>query len=334
MRVATWRGGAEFTIDEVPDPVAGPGQVVVRVDTCGICGTDVHMTQGLFPGSPPTVPGHEYTGTVSAVGEGVNPGLAGQAVVCRQTWSCGECEACRVGNKCQNMQRAGGFAEYALLPATNVHPVPGGLSIEAAALTEPAACSLRGLEMFRMPPGARIVVIGAGVMGLFTLAFARMRGAGKAIVSDPKAERRELASVFGADIVLDPTVEDLHEAVMRETRGRGVDVAFEAVGAPALVDAAVGMTRDHGRVQLVGVNPRGSTMPSDLFDLHYREITVAGAFGGGEAFDRTLALLPKVPGIERVVTRRFPLEEIVTAFEHAAGAAGVKTAIGPNDRPG
>ena len=269
------------------------------------------------------------------MGDGVDRDLAGRAVVCRPTWDCGKCESCRggAGNKCEDARRAGGFAEYAALPAANLHRVPDGLTLEAAALTEPAACCLRGLEMFKMPASAVVLVIGAGVMGLFTLAFARMRGARTAIVSEPQPERRELASLFGADIVVDPATEDLGDVVAKATRGRGVDVAFEAVGAPGLVDTAVGVTRDRGRVQLVGVSPAGSTLPSDLYDLHYREITIGGAYGGGSAFGRTLELLARLPDVERVISGRFPLESVATGFERASAASGVKTVIGPNDPP-
>src|SRR5881628_487211 len=127
MKVATWRGESRFSIDEVPDPVAGPGQVVVGIHTAGICGTDIHATQGLFPWTPPMVLGHEYTGVVREVGRGVSRSLVGRVV---------------------------GFAERLALPVKCVHPLPKGLDPVTAALTEPAACCLAGLEAFRMPRAA------------------------------------------------------------------------------------------------------------------------------------------------------------------------------------
>jgi len=136
MNVATWRGGAQFTIDEVPEPVAGPGQVAVAVHAAGICGTDIHATQGLFPWSPPLVLGHEYTGVVSAVGRGVPKSLVGRAVACEPSYGCGECAECDAGriSQCRRATRVGGFAERVALPVACVHPLPAGLDPVTGAL--------------------------------------------------------------------------------------------------------------------------------------------------------------------------------------------------------
>src|SRR5918994_4479522 len=187
MKVATWRGGAKFTLDEVPDPVPIRGQVVVDVHTAGICGTDIHATQGLFPWTPPLVMGHEYTGVVHAVGRGVSPRLVGRAVACEPSYGCGACAECAAGriSQCPGATRVGGFAERVALPATCVHPLPAGLDPATAAMTEPAACCLSGLEQFPMPKNATVVVMGGGIMGLLTMAIARVRGAKRLILSDP-----------------------------------------------------------------------------------------------------------------------------------------------------
>ncbi|PYN30429.1 MAG: iditol 2-dehydrogenase, partial [Candidatus Rokuibacteriota bacterium] len=168
VRVATWRGESRFTLDEVDEPVAGPGQVLVAVHTAGICGTDVHATQGLFPWTPPLVLGHEYTGVVREVGRGVSRSLVGRAVACEPSYGCGACAEClaRRVSQCPRCVRIGGFAERVVLPARCVHPLPRGLDPVTAALTEPAACALAGLETFRMSRGATVLVIGGGVMGL------------------------------------------------------------------------------------------------------------------------------------------------------------------------
>ena len=330
MRVATWRGGSRFTLDEVPEPVAGPGQVVVAVQASGICGTDVHTIQGLFPRTPPAVLGHEYTGIVREVGRGVRRGLVGRAVACEPSYGCGACGECRAGrvSHCPRCVRVGGFAERALLPASCVHPLSGGLDPVTAALTEPAACCLAGLETFRMPRGATVLVIGGGLMGLLTMVLARRRGARRLILSDPIAERRRIARRLGAGVVVDPAHESLRERVMALTRGRGADVVCEAVGQPALVAEAVALTKPTGFVQLVGVSPQGSRLPLDLWDVHYRELRIGGAFGRGIAFRRALGLLPTL-GVKRLVTARFPLERIDEAFAHAVAGRGVKTVITP-----
>src|SRR2546426_3481044 len=330
MKVATWQGEGRFTIDATPEPVAGPGQVVVAVHAAGICGTDVHAIQGLFPWKPPLVLGHEYTGVVREVGRGVSRRLVGRLVACEPSYGCGECVECRARRvtQCPRCTRVGGFAERVVLPVSCVHPLPPGLDPVTGALTEPAACCLANVEMFRMPRGATVLVIGGGIMGLLTMVLARRRGARRLILSDPIDERRAIAKKLGAHVVIDPTKENLRERVMALTRERGADVVCEAVGKPELVAEAMTLVRPTGVVQLVGVNPRGSTLPLDLWDVHFREVRLHGAFGRGTAFRRALALMPKL-GVKHLVTARFPLDRIEEAFAHATAGRGVKTVITP-----
>jgi L-iditol 2-dehydrogenase len=201
-----------------------------------------------------------------------------------------------------------------------------------AALTEPAACCLSGLEQFKMPKNATVVVMGGGIMGLLTMAIAKHRGAKRLVLSDPIAERRDAAKKLGAQVTVDPTQESLHERVMSLTKGRGADVVCEAVGKPELVADALAMTKPTGHLQLVGVNPKGSHLPLDLFDVHFREITIGGAFGRGTAYRRALALMPKLRGVKSLITAKFPLAKVSDAFAHATAARGAKTVITPNAR--
>src|SRR5262249_504391 len=232
MKVATWQGDNRFTIDTAPEPAAGPGQVVVAVRAAGICGTDVHATQGLFPWKPPMVLGHEYTGVIREVGRGVSKSLVGRTVGCEPSYGCGECAECAAGrvSQCPKCVRVGGFAERVVLPVRNVHALPRGLDPVTAAMTEPTACSLAGLETFQWPRGATVRVIGGGIMGLVTMALAKRRGGKRLILSDPIAERREMARRLGAAEVIDPSRDNLRDKLMELTGGRGADVVCEAVG--------------------------------------------------------------------------------------------------------
>jgi L-iditol 2-dehydrogenase len=182
-----------------------------------------------------------------------------------------------------------------------------------------------------MPKNATVVVVGGGIMGLLTMAIAKARGAKRLILSDPIEDRRNAAKRLGATIVIDPTRESLRDRVMALTKGRGADVVCEAVGKPELVAETLALTRPTGYFQLVGVNPKGSALPLDLFDVHYREIRVGGAFGRGTAFKRALALMPKLRA-KKLVTARFPLEKVSDAFAHATAGRGAKTVITPNAR--
>ena len=278
--------------------------------------------------------GHEYTGVVQDVGRGVSRRLVGRAVGCEPSYGCGKCAECKDGriSQCARCTRVGGFAELVALPASSLHPLPRGLDPVTAAMTEPAACCLSGLEMYRMPRGASVLVIGGGIMGLLTMVLARRRGARRLWLSDPIEERRAMARRLGAAVVIDPTRESLKERVMALTRGRGADVVCEAVGKPELVAEALTLVRPTGVVQLVGVNPKGSTLALDLWDVHYREVRIHGAFGRGSAYRRALRLMPKL-GVTRLATARFPLDRIEDAFAHATAGRGVKTMITPQGTP-
>src|SRR5262249_45761900 len=215
MKVATCQADNRFRIGPAPEPAAGPGQVAVDVHAAGICGTDVHATQGLFPWKPPLVLGHEYTGVVREVGRGVPKSLVGRAVGCEPSYGCGKCAACAAGrvSQCPDCVRVGGFSERVALPARNIHALPRGLDPVTAAMTEPAACCLAGLEGFQMPKGATVLVIGGGIMGLVTMVLAGRLGAKRLIMSDPIDERRKMAKSLGAAVVIDPSRESLRERV-------------------------------------------------------------------------------------------------------------------------
>jgi threonine dehydrogenase-like Zn-dependent dehydrogenase len=179
-----------------------------------------------------------------------------------------------------------------------------------------------------MPRGATVLVVGGGIMGLLTMVIARHRGAGRVILSDPIVERREVARRLGAEHVVDPARENLRDFVLGLTDGRGVDVGCEAVGKPSLVAETMTMVKPKGVMLLVGVSPKGQPLAVDLYDFHYRELSLHGAYGRGTSFRRALSLMPALD-VGALVTARFPLERIEEAFAHAAAGRGVKTVLTP-----
>ena len=332
MRVATWQGGAKFEIERVPDLVPKAGQVVVEVQAVGVCGTDVHITQGLFPATPPQVLGHEGAGTIVSVGEGVCASRLGERVVMDTTSHCGECESCRTWSlsRCERLEKSTGFyAEQALLPASSAHAIPAGMSYEVAALTEPAACCLQGAERVAIAPGSVALVIGGGIMGLLTMAFLKARGVEQIIVSEPLAGRRVAASSLGADMVHDPSGGSLEELVNDVTGGRGVHIAVEAVGKPELVAQCAALARPKGEVLMIGVCPVGAPLPIDLYDFHYKEIRLVGAFGRGNVFADAPEALARLP-VEGLVSGNYSLEDVPQAIADAAAGEGVKLIVRPN----
>ena len=229
--------------------------------------------------------------------------------------------------------RTGGYAEYAVLPNSVVHDLPEGLSLADAALGEPAAVCLVGLERCMTPGGSSMVVIGGGLIGQLTLAFAKARGIGVSILSDPVPARREQALRLGADFVHDPAAGPLREVVAEVTDGRGIDLAVEAVGKPELVDLAIQVARPRGEVLILGVSPRGTTIPSDLFETHYKELIIVNSFGRGDGYIRAINLLAEID-LTGVSGDRYPLHRAADAMKAAATGTSksVKTAIAPHMR--
>ena len=332
MRAMTWLGEDRFELRNVPDPVPGPGQVVVSVNTVGVCGTDVHITQGLFPATAPSILGHEASGEIVEVGEGVPTSRVGERVAMDTTSHCGECENCRTWSwsRCENSVKSSGFfAELAVLPSQSAHRIPDDMDLETAALTEPASCCLSGVSRLDIPENAVAVVIGGGVMGLFTLAFLKTRGVKTAVMSEVVESRREIARQLGADVLHDPTRSNLADVVKELTGGRGANIAAEAVGKASLVAKCAEIVRPRGDVLMIGVCPQGAPLPVDLYNFHYKEIRLQGAFGRGNVFGDTPAAISEL-NLGGIISGRYALDEVGQAIKDSGEGKGIKFAIKPN----
>lgn len=316
-------------LEEVPEPEAMPGEVVIQVDGCGICGSDLSSYKvGLFAG---TVPGHELAGTVHAVGDGVALWQAGDTAVIDPKIPCGSCDDCRSGSgyRCAmaltagiGFARDGGFAERVAVPAANLHRLPAGLALEHACLVEPLSVAIHGVERARAHPGAAAVVVGLGPIGLLTVATLHARGAGPIVGADPVADRRQLALDLGATAAV---------AEIREVRGVVGPVAavIECSGHAPVLQAAADLVTTGGRLVLVGV-PFGETTVAPIMWVT-REIEIIGSIASGTAdFEVSLAMLAADPAIAGIVTRRASLAELPQAFEELiTPASGGKVIVDP-----
>jgi len=207
--------------------------------------------------------------------------------------------------------------------------IPDTLDIEHAALTEPASCCLSGAEMMRIDENGFGVVVGGGIMGLFTLAFLKRLGVDRIVMSEPVASRREMAIQFGADLLHDPGECDLEEFIKDHNGGNGANIAVEAVGRPNLVAKCFDVVRPRGQVLMIGVNPEGAALPVDMYDIHYREITLKGAFGRGDVFARTPTEIDTL-NLDGVISGRYVLEDAPQAIIDSAEGKGVKFVIKPH----
>ena len=332
MKACTWLGGGNFEFGDVPDPVVGPDDVLIRIGTVDVCGTDVHITQGLFPSTPPKILGHEASGEIADVGRNVSRDRIGESVVLNHSTSCGECESCLdwTVSRCErNAQVAAFFAELASVPDQSAIPVPAGLDVEIASITEPASCCLSGVSRLQIDDGAIGLVIGGGIMGLMTAAFLKTHGVKTVAISEPVGFRREFAAQLGVDVVHDPAESSLEDFVAELTKGRGLHIAAEAVGKPELVAKCVELVRPRGQVLMIGVSPQGSPLPVDLYDMQYREVVLQSAFGRGDVFNRTPGELMKL-NLDGVISARYALEDVPQAIKDSGEGKGVKLVIKPN----
>src|SRR4051812_40821737 len=222
----------KFHVDQVPDPEFGPKDVVVKVGACGICGTDIHIIDGEFPPTKyPIIPGHEFGGTVVAVGEDVTGVKVGDRVGVDPTLNCGECYFCQrgMGNLCERwnavgVTTTGGFAECVAVPERTVYPLPDGLSFAEAALVEPVSCVVHGFHMLQPRVGDSYLIYGAGPMGLQNAQVARFNGARVVAIVDINPSRLDIARSFGFEI-LGASLDDV-----RSVAPRGFDIVIEATG--------------------------------------------------------------------------------------------------------
>ncbi|RMH64878.1 MAG: galactitol-1-phosphate 5-dehydrogenase [Bacteroidetes bacterium] len=316
-----------LTYTDVEDPVPGPGEVLIRIAACGICGSDVKGYTGTTGRRiPPIIMGHEAAGTIAAVGPEMSRWQVGDRVCFDSTVYCGTCEACRTGqvNRCVHRQvlgvsvpsfrRHGAFAEYLALPAHLLLPLPEAVSFAQAALLEPAAIGLHAVRRAGALDGATVAVIGAGPIGLFILQAARLAGAERLFVADLQPGRLALARRLGADVPVCPDDEDLLARVREATGGRGVDVAFEAVGIGPTVRQAIQITRPRGTVVLVGnVQPR---VEIDLQDVIARELSLVGSYASSGEYREALELVHRGRlQVDPLISEIRPLAEGQAAFD-------------------
>jgi 2-desacetyl-2-hydroxyethyl bacteriochlorophyllide A dehydrogenase len=323
MRAAVFHGVGDIRVEDVPVPAISEDQVLLAVELCGICGTDVHILKGTFPpGHTPITLGHEFAGRIVDAGSGA-AAEPGALVTADIALTCGACSFCRHGQRlfCPEVRQIGvhldgAFAEYVAVPAEAVHPLPGGMSATQGAYVEPLACVLHGHERAAIPPGSTVAVIGGGPMGLLHVQLARLRGAAQVICSEPHETRRRKAEAFGADVVIDPSAGDAVAGVLALTDGRGADVVIEAVGSIATYRDAFRMVRRGGTLLAFGAAPSAETLDLSPFDVYARELTVLGSYAAtyGTYEDAVALIASGRVEVDSTVTAVRPLEDIAAAI--------------------
>lgn len=339
-------GPGQLEVKEVPTPVAGPGEVLLKVGSNTVCGTDVRIlrgekTTGVRSG---VVLGHEIAGTIVEVGKGVSDYAEGELAVVTPSVTCGTCFYCLrdMEHFCENNELYGygldgGLAEYCLIPARavarkNISVAKAGTSLTALSLAEPLSCVLNGLSNYKVFVGDTVLIMGAGPIGLLHMAVCRLSGATTIIVSDPSEARRATATQLGADVVVDPLNEDLKKVVKDLTGGRGADAVVVCIGRLELFPEALTLARKGGRVCAFAGFPAGGSTPVDPNVIHYGEITVTGTSNAKRRqTQEALNLLENglIPA-DVIVSHTFPLAQTIEAIEYVTTGSGLKIAVVPD----
>ncbi|MBO3803425.1 MAG: zinc-dependent alcohol dehydrogenase family protein [Candidatus Brockarchaeota archaeon] len=328
MKAAVLHGIRDLRVEEVAEPSLLENEVLIEVKAAGICGTDIHFFKGEWAVPTPLIPGHEFSGVVSKVGKGASGVREGWHVVAEPNVVCGSCYFCKTSEKnffCSNLKATGvdtdgAFAEFVKVPASNVYKIPEAMSFEEAALIEPVACCVRGIDQAGIRLGDFVAIIGSGPIGSILAQLAKMNGARSVLVSDVSDERLERAKSLGADHAVNSSKEDLAEAVGGLTGGVGADVAIEAVGKPETVSQAIAIARKGGRVNIFGVAPQDAVLSVKPFDLYAKELTITTSYRSPFTFQRAVGLASSGRlMLKPLITHVLPLEEISEAFEMVEG---------------
>ncbi|NPV86979.1 MAG: alcohol dehydrogenase catalytic domain-containing protein [Anaerolineae bacterium] len=347
MLAAVYHGAHDVRVEEVPVPQVGAGELLVRVRSASVCGTDLRIYHGSHRKYPPgtvRIPGHEVVGVIAALGAGVDGYRVGEKVFIAPNMGCGHCRQCVSGNNnlCASYDAIGvtldgGFAEYVRIPAQavlqgNVMPVAEEVDAAVAALIEPFACVLRGQRPLHIRPGDVVLVMGAGPIGIMHLMLAKLSGAARVLVSEPAAERLAQAAQLGADAVINPAEADVEVFVRQESGGRGADVVIVAAPAHKAQEQALQLAAISGRINFFGGLPKDR--PTILFDsnlLHYKELLVTATTACSTYDCRQAADIVNSGRIDLspLISRRFALRQALEAFAAAEDGKALKVVIEP-----
>jgi L-iditol 2-dehydrogenase len=345
MKAAVLEDLKRLVVREVPMPACDENSILVRVGACAVCGSDVRMFNHGNPRlKPPAIMGHEAAGEIAAVGRNVRGFAPGDRVAIGGDMPCGRCDElrCKTINNCplnyaMGYQYPGSFAEYVLLPELvwkggPLAKVPAHVSFEEAALAEPLACCINGLEMCRPERGDVMVVVGAGPLGILLTELGRRMGIGKTIIINRSRPRLEVAKEYGVDVTICSSEEDAVQRVLAETGGKGADVILTACPSGEAQAQTLHYANNRARINFFGGLPKGqSVVPIDTNVLHYKEIFMFGSHGAEPRHLHQAAELIASGGIDmkKYISHRFPLSEAPEAFAAAEGKAGMRVVIKP-----
>ena len=339
MKAGVFYQKNNLRVEEIPKPSPKAGEVLIKVKACGICGTDVHIfkgDKGCFPTPAGTVLGHEFSGIVEAVGEGVKEIKVGDRVCVDPNKLCGDCYYCKsgIGHFCENMIGIGtgvngGFAEYCAVPQSQVYKIADSTSYEAAAMPEPTACCVHGIDMCNISCGDTVAVIGGGMIGMIMLQLAKLSGAGKLIMIEPVAEKRTIAEKLGADLCIDPIGNDVKK-VLIENGIKRISAVIECVGKTSTIEQAIDIAGEKSVVMIFGLTAPDDAISIKPFEIFQKEIVLKSSFINPYTQKRALELIDSGKiDVSSVVYSCEPLESLTKILADGSLRAKGKYIIKP-----
>lgn len=324
MKAAVWTDYGKMEVKEVPMPVIKEGEVLLKVRAAGLCMTDLHVYTGQFLyGKPPHILGHEICAEVAEIGPGVSGVSIGQRVLVETSIGCGHCAACRKGNRhlCANREEigtaphSGGYAQYIKAPAGNIIPIPDEVTDEEAAIFESVVCPSGGLMRLGVRMGETVVVYGVGPAGLAFIQTAKALGAGKVIAVARNRTRLERTLEFGADEIICSAEVNVEERILELTEGNGPGLVCDTTGATGMIQEAVDVAANGGRIVLYGLPAETASMDFPIKTIIMKQLEVHGVENNPYVWEPLLQLVAggRV-NLKEMVTHTFPLEQIEEAF--------------------
>jgi L-iditol 2-dehydrogenase len=345
MRAAIYKAPGDVEVMDVERPTPGEGDVLLKVLSNTICGTDLRIARGIKRKGviAPRVLGHEVAGEIVQLGANVTGFALGDTVGLVPTFSCGSCTECQraLFHLCRNAkvlghQTDGGLAEFLLVPAQAVRDgvlVPYSVTDDpvAISLAEPLSCIIHGQRFLDISFGDVVLVIGGGAIGLMHARLAKLAGASTVVLSEPVKFRRSIAAEFGADVTVDPTSGNLTQIIAELTNGNGADVVIVCIGVPALVNDALTLARKHGRVSLFAGFPADELAAIDSNLIHYKELMVVGSSNSTIVdYQQAIGLIESgAVDTARLVTHRFTVDQYEAAVDMINHPEALKVAIIP-----
>ncbi len=335
MHAVVFQSVENISLEQVPDPVCAPDEVVVQVKRTGICGTDLHIYRNEYMSNFPVIAGHEFGGTIVEVGKAVADLSVGDRVAADPNLYCGHCYFCRnqQANHCLNWQgvgitRPGAFAEYVAVPARACYRLPDSLNDAQAAMIEPLSCVIHALNRLRVYSGDEVLIFGSGPMGLLLTQSLRSSGASQVVVVEPQAERLALARELGATTVVPAGPEQ--QNILRGLAPHGFAIVVDATGVPEVIEQAFDYLKPSGQYLQFGVAPKTASIRLRPYDVFRHDWTIIGSFALYYTFQQAIAWMASgVVDVARLISHTLPLDQFEVGFRAFAIGKTLKVHLLP-----